>query len=181
MSKITRTLKSSTAEVIFFDVETEKLVNVKQTFRGELDAKEVMKLCGNISGAIPCKVKSITVSETLYGMDEDLFISLSKPVDKRSPETRGTITKEVGSFMASVMMFNLETMTAETVSRQIPRKMDDKAALAWISKHEKSETLKPVKVEKIEEVKGLRYLTVDDFIKNAEIMPPRPVNSESAD
>lgn len=173
MSKITRTLKSSTAEVIFFDVETEKLSNVKQSFRGELDAKEVMKLCGNISGAIPCKVKSITVTETLYALDEEKFITLGKAVDARSPETRGAITKEVSSYIADVLCFNLSTMTPESVKRVLPRKLDEKAAFAWLSKHEKDESLKPVKLEKINEVKGLIYMTVDDFIKAAEIMPAR--------
>ena len=173
MSKITRTIKSSTAEVIFFDVETEKLGNVKQTFRGELDAKEVMKLCGNISGAIPCKVKSITVTETLYGMEEETFVTLGKAVDARSPETRGAVTKEVATYIADVLVFNLSTMTPETAKRVLPRKLDEKAAFVWLSKHEKDDNLKPVKLEKINEVKGLIYMSVDDFIKNAEIMPAR--------
>ena len=174
MSKITRTIKSSTAEVIFFDVETEKLGTVKQSFRGELEAKEVMKLCSNISGAIPCKVKSINVKETLYGMEEEKFITLGKAVDARSPETRGAITKEVASYIADVLMFNLSTMTPESVKRVLPRKLDEKAAFVWLSKHEKDENMKPVKLEKINEVKGLIYMSVDDFIKNSEIMPPPP-------
>ena len=173
MSKITRTIKSSTAELILFDVEAEKLSNVKHTFHGELDAKDVMKLCGNIIGAIPCKVKSITVTETLYGMDEEKFITLGKAVDARSPETRGAVTKEVASYIADVLVFNLSTMTPETVKRVLPRKLDEKAAFVWLSKHEKDENLKPVKLEKINEVKGLIYMTVDDFIKNAEVMPAR--------
>ena len=173
MSKITRTIKSSTAEVIFFDVESEKLSTVKQSFRGELDSKEIMKLCSTIVGAIPCKVKSINVTETLYGIEEETFVTLGKAVDSRSPETRGAITKEVSTYIADVLVFNLSTMTPETVKRVLPRKFDEKAAFAWVSKHEKDENLKPVKLEKISEVKGLIYMTVDDFIKNAEVMPAR--------
>lgn len=173
MSKITRTIKSSTADVIFFDVESEKLDTMRQTFRGELDEKEVMKLCGNVVGAIPCKVKKIIVTETLYALDEEKFVTMGKAVDARSPETRGAITKEVSTYIADVLCFNLSTMTPESVKRVLPRKLDEKAAFAWLSKHEKDENLKPVKLEKISEIKGLIYMSVDDFIKAAEIMPAR--------
>ena len=166
MSKITRTITVTIADVIAFNTESEKLETLHPVNRGKLSHAEIVKNW-KFDGFIPCKIKSVRYDETLYGMEESKFVTLAKKVDTRSPETRGTITKEVSSFVAACMIFDGEKVAEKHVA--LPKKMNVDEANKWCRKRYDS----VIKVKSVGEVTGLYYMTVDDFISNSEVMPAR--------
>ena len=83
--KITRTVKTTEASVLYVNSETGatefKSVTLPGTYKS--DAQIIKKATiDNTTGFIPVSVKSATVKETLMWVSEEDFLSIARPVVK---------------------------------------------------------------------------------------------------
>lgn len=176
MSKITRTIIHTICDVLVVNVADEILSHFSVTICGKVEdnaaaLKAVSKRYDKDAVVIPVAVKSCAPVGVLYGMDEARFLELATPADKRSPVTRGAITKEVLTYAATCMVCNSD-FTVTTAVYPLPRKMDKEQAKRHLNRRASDgETI--VVVKSIDEISGLYFLPVDEFIANAEVLPDR--------
>ena len=178
MSKITRTITSTVADILCLDVQNEKINHFEFTIPGKVEDKKAAlrivnkTLAGHTDEtALPVAVKTLEQRGVLYGMEESRFLELATPADKRSPVTRGAITKEVLTYAATCMVCNSD-FTVTTSVYPLPRKMDKEQAKRHLNRRAADgETI--VVVKSIDEISGLYFLPVDEFIANAEVLPDR--------
>ena len=177
MSKITRTISKTTATVVMVDRAHKALVDVSVAFPYSdmsTEEKTILAQAGREHRPlIPAYVESVSVSPILYGMDESNFIQHAKKADKRGPETRGCITKDVSAFEAVCLVFDEVTAKPETRRFPIPAKIDPVKLKQKLNRAASGYTV--VSVKSIEETTGLYYMPVWEFVANAE-----PIEKESA-
>lgn len=172
MSKINRTIFKTTAAVVMVDKANKALVDVSVTFphtdmSGE--EKAILAQAGRENRPlIPAYVESVTVDPILYGMDESKFIQYAKKADKRGPETRGCISKDVSAFDAVCLVFDEVTAKPETRRFPIPAKVDPVKLKQKLNRAAKGYTV--VSVKSIEETNGLYYMPVSDFVALADVI-----------
>lgn len=176
MSKITRTICKTNAIVVMVDKAHKALVDASVTFPYadmSTDEKTILAQAGRENAPfIPAYVESVNVDPILYGMDESKFIQLAKKVDKRGPETRGCISKDVSAFEAVCLVFDEVTAKPETRRFPIPAKIDPVKLKQKLNRAASGYTV--VSVKSIEETTGLYYMPVPEFVANAD-----PIEKES--
>lgn len=177
MSKITRTISRTVANVVMADKAHKALVDVSVTFPyADMSSEEktILAQAGRENSPfIPAYVESVKVDPILYGMDESKFIQLAKKADKRGPETRGCITKDVSAFEAVCLVFDEVTAKPETRRFPIPAKIDPVKLKQKLNRAASGYTV--ISVKSIEETTGLYYMPVPEFVDNANIIETEDV------
>lgn len=170
MSKIERTFIDSTVEVVFYSPEQDKIEHRSHIYPLENITRDSYKLsrADIVPGFVPVYVYDIRYMSTLYRMDESLFIENATKVDKRGPETRGCVTKEVHAFVADCLVFNNETFKVEDKALSIPGNLDKDKAKEKLNRAAKGYTV--VNVKAIREEIGLYYMPMHDFVRIADIV-----------
>lgn len=124
------------------------------------DAAELFNLTGKLVDVINVKKLS-----TLYGMDEQDFIKLAKPVDERSKETRGMISKTVVGYVGTLLYMDEKRNVCNT-SVLIPKGVK----LDKIAKDNTPNGCYPITIENIKETETLFVMDEQTFIANAREM-----------
>lgn len=85
------------------------------------------------------------------------------------------VTRTVMATKCTCLVVDLTTQTTAEEVVTIPRTYEDEAAaLKYIAKHYDSDAKKYVHVSAMEVEEKLYGMSEEQFIKNAEVLPPRP-------
>lgn len=90
------------------------------------------------------------------------------------------VTRTITTTKTNVMCLDIES--GEPCNKQVvvPRTYkDDEALLKKVKPVLETETLKPVHIVGKEEIETLYGMTEQEFIKHAEVLPPRTVSEEN--
>lgn len=85
---VTRTIQTTTAQVVYVDINNEITdtmeVTVPRTYKDEKTLMKAISAVVDGDGIKAVHVKSTTVNETLYAMSEADFIAHAHPISKNS-------------------------------------------------------------------------------------------------
>lgn len=75
---VTRTITSTTAKAIVYDIAIDEIKTVEYKLSGELSSDLALKVITKEHEEVrPLKVTEVTVEDELYGMSEEKFIELA--------------------------------------------------------------------------------------------------------
>ena len=90
------------------------------------------------------------------------------------------VTRTIVTTKATVMCLDVEKGEPFNETYILPRTYkDEKVLMKKVKEMFETDTIKPVHVVDVEEVETLYGMTEQNFILNAEILPPRVVETES--
>lgn len=180
MSDITRTFFTTTITAKVFDNDNDEITPYTATIPGKIPVNECKKALEKEPGFTRVftilKVIEVSYDEKLYSMPESTFVVLGKVADERSKETRNTVSKTILGYIAHIKVADNESLEIRDDVEVLPRKMSADEAKKYLNKKFEFSTV--IKVTGIQETNSLYYMSVEDFMKNAEVLPPR-VKSEA--
>ena len=163
---ITRSFNKVCASVlVYVDGKiSEQKVNIPYLYNTVELAEKYIRKNVNLDGKL-VDVVSVEKVSTLYGMDEADFIKLAKPVDNRSKETRGMISKTVIGYVGTLLYMD-EKRSVKEISVLIPKG----AKLDKVAREVTPNGGKPITIENIKETETLFVMDEQTFIANAREM-----------
>lgn len=178
MSEITRTITTRTAVCTAVKNENGKKTLESVTVCGipaKYDSEEKALRFVKKSNPAVAMIDELTEVTALYAMTEEDFSEKAIPAKERSKETRDTISKELFRKIAVCTVVTKErTLVEECYS--IPNRFTDTVkACNYCRKHYGNHI---ISVDEIRLEKQLAYMTIADFIANAEVRPLREVKSK---
>lgn len=124
------------------------------------DAAELFNLTGKLIDVV-----SVKKLETLYGMDEQDFIKIAKPVDERSKETRGMVSKTIVGYVGTLLYMDEKRNVCNT-----PVLITKGVKLDKIAKDNTPKGCYPITIENVKETETLFVVNEQTFIENAREM-----------
>ena len=164
-SIVSRTINSTTAHVLVMNKNRE-VESIAVTVNSDKATDKQIKVL------IPddfkfIEVERFEVSSVLYGMTESEFMAFGKPYATRGKETRGMISKEIVSHECTILVMDNNRAVIEQVI-DIPGKVTEKEIRKRVVPG-----LKYIDLVRIDEVKTLYAMPIDDFIKYGHVMKDR--------
>ena len=92
------------------------------------------------------------------------------------------VTRTIVATKVTVMCLDIEAGEPLNMTVTVPRTYkDDEALMKKVRPLLETETIKPVHIVSKEEIETLYGMTEQDFIKYAEVLPPRTGNTENVE
>ena len=174
---ISRTMESTKANVVCFDVAKNAMVEKEYIFSGKMDKDAVLKTVRSMDETpefIPTFTKECNVESKLYGMKESVFIKKGFVLDERTAKVDGEkiITRSIESTIVTFNAFDVNKMQMSTGTEYFSGKVTAETALKTLRTLE-SDTFKIVRVEKVESDVKLYAIKESVFLEYSFELPPR--------
>ena len=166
---ITRTFSKNLCTCTVFDAGKldSVAVLIPTGYNDSESAERYIRRRGLVTGKL-VEVSNIERVDELFGMEESKFLSLAKPVDERSKETRDAITKTIIS-VAATLLYMTKDRKVESVAVFLPKNASKKESTAAIAAR-LPDGAKPITLEDKRELSAIYALDEATFIANASRM-----------
>ena len=86
---ITRTIVTTNAEIMAFNLDTNEVITLNESYIGDLSDKEIEKKFNAENPTCKfIKLDNVEVTEKLYGLSEDLFLQYAVELDENRKEVK---------------------------------------------------------------------------------------------